>query len=416
MQASHHTPRNHVRNQSTDTLAYDGGLEKVRRPIRGRRSHLFSAATVFAVLALMLVGCGPDEDDGKPRLTSTSLSGGGTSVGGTGGSPAGGGGAGPATCTNEVHDGDETDEDCGGPNCGPCEAGKGCLNPTDCISLVCADETCQAASCNDGVTNGDESDTDCGASCPSLCNLGQSCDSFNDCLSGNCDSNQCSCQDEMDEAPAPGGGAYCIDKTEVVYEDYELFYAANPPLSTQSAECQWNTDYTPSIDWPSLDKHKPVVGINWCEAQAYCTWRGKRLCGRIGGGANPFSSHADASESQWYNACSAQGNNTYPYGNAYAADSCNGADKGTQATIDVQNTAGAPVTDPPCFGGTPDLWQMSGNVAEWEDSCDDATGSNDNCRVRGGSYMSADMDLTCSADSAAARSFTSGVIGFHYCI
>jgi hypothetical protein len=36
-----------------------------------------------------------------------------------------------------------------------------------------------------------------------------------------------------------------------------------------------------------------------------------------------------------------------------------------------------------------DLYNMSGNVAEWENSCDERTGE---CLVRGGSRMSLDAD------------------------
>jgi formylglycine-generating enzyme required for sulfatase activity len=42
---------------------------------------------------------------------------------------------------------------------------------------------------------------------------------------------------------------------------------------------------------------------------------------------------------------------------------------------------------------------MSGNVWEWEDSCDAASGDSDTCRVRGGSFSSSPELLKCSADS-----------------
>ena len=32
------------------------------------------------------------------------------------------------------------------------------------------------------------------------------------------------------------------------------------------------------------------------------------------------------------------------------------------------------------------VYDLSGNVWEWEDSCDGTTGSNDLCRLRGGSF------------------------------
>jgi len=43
----------------------------------------------------------------------------------------------PSTCTNGVHDGNESDVDCGG-GCGPCQSGGGCSADADCASdLVC---------------------------------------------------------------------------------------------------------------------------------------------------------------------------------------------------------------------------------------------------------------------------------------
>jgi formylglycine-generating enzyme required for sulfatase activity len=38
-----------------------------------------------------------------------------------------------------------------------------------------------------------------------------------------------------------------------------------------------------------------------------------------------------------------------------------------------------------CAGGVTNLYQMSGNLAEWEASCENTT-SGARCRVRGGSY------------------------------
>ena len=53
---------------------------------------------------------------------------------------------------------------------------------------------------------------------------------------------------------------------------------------------------------------------------------GKRLCGKIGGGPNAYADWANANGSQWYNACSCGGTETYPYGNAHQSQTCNGTD------------------------------------------------------------------------------------------
>lgn len=67
-----------------------------------------------------------------------------------------------AHCTNGVKDADETDKDCGGANCPPCDPGRACLIPPDCVSLICAGGTCTAPSCTDHKQNGDETGVDCG--------------------------------------------------------------------------------------------------------------------------------------------------------------------------------------------------------------------------------------------------------------
>src|SRR5262249_24522179 len=147
------------------------------------------------------------------------------------------------------------------------------------------------------------------------------------CSSDSCSSGVCVCPSHMVEAPVIGGGSfYCIDVTEVSYSDYLTFYDANPSIANQPAECSWNTTWTPSNAWPPAHTALPVSYVNWCQALAYCTFEGKTLCGQIGGGAVLFGDLVDAHQDQWFNACTAQGNFTYPYGKTYSATECNGAD------------------------------------------------------------------------------------------
>jgi hypothetical protein len=57
----------------------------------------------------------------------------------SGGAP--GADAGTGSCSNGVTDGDETDVDCGGAVCSPCNNGKKCKAATDCVSGNCAART-----------------------------------------------------------------------------------------------------------------------------------------------------------------------------------------------------------------------------------------------------------------------------------
>ena len=64
----------------------------------------------------------------------------------------------------------------------------------------------------------------------------------------------------------------------------------------------------------------------------------------------------------------------------------------------------------------PSLYHMSGNVREWEASCDAALGSSDQCRARGGSYLSDAIELMCGAPVAEARDHTAADLGFRCCL
>lgn len=145
--------------------------------------------------------------------------------------------------------------------------------------------------------------------------------------------------------------------------------------------------YVPSSGWPATGKDNyPVVYVDWCDAYAYCKWAGKRLCGKIGGGANGFNDYANATLDQWYNACSAGGARTYPYGNTYVGTACVGWDydgvPGYQSTTDQTRAVGSATG---CEGGYPGIFDLSGNVWEWEDSCNGSNGAQDRCSLRGGS-------------------------------
>ena len=55
----------------------------------------------------------------------------------------------PASCSDNVQNGDETDKDCGG-SCAPCDVGKHCTVPTDCNLGTCDATKCRlAAQCDE---------------------------------------------------------------------------------------------------------------------------------------------------------------------------------------------------------------------------------------------------------------------------
>jgi hypothetical protein len=92
----------------------------------------------------------------------------------------------PLHCNNGTKDGNETDVDCGGPDCFPCGTGKECANHNDCFSQDCLTGHCAAPTCADGFQDGAETDVDCGGGTCAPCGDGRICLLPSDCESGVC--------------------------------------------------------------------------------------------------------------------------------------------------------------------------------------------------------------------------------------
>jgi formylglycine-generating enzyme required for sulfatase activity len=207
---------------------------------------------------------------------------------------------------------------------------------------------------------------------------------------------------------------FCVDSTEVTQDQYRAWLATNPSTAGQPVECAFNTDFAPLgscsassvvCQWDTGNcNDAPQVCVDWCDARAFCQAVGKRLCGSPSGGAAEYD---DASAGQWRAACGG----LYPYGDTYVQDTCH----------DQGGVAGAVRvgTHPECvvWHGARAVYDLSGNAAEWEDSCSAALGGADECRARGGSFLDTAASLTCEAlpNPPLRRDSASSMVGFRCC-
>ena len=203
--------------------------------------------------------------------------------------------------------------------------------------------------------------------------------------------------------------SYYIDSTEVSKAQYDVFLAAKAngtDTSGQIPECSWNKSYVPVGD--AIDKPRPIVNVDWCDATAFCAWADKRLCGAIGGGALAAADVNDTVKSQIYLACAGASNERYPYGGfAFQADYCNVYFSGSMADVGSFEN---------CEGHYDGIFDLLGNAAEWIDSCDTAGGADhalDECQVVGGSYLR--EDYKCESHTTSARGVGADPFGFRCC-
>lgn len=202
----------------------------------------------------------------------------------------------------------------------------------------------------------------------------------------------------MVEVSAGGGVTYCIDATEVTNAQFDQFVratdggwpgdAGRPPLCYNRVD---GTTCSPAEADPVARPNHPVPCVIWCDAFAYCAWAGKRLCGRIGGGSLPADSQNEVGVAQWFHACSSGGAHKWTFGDVYQKNACNDLSHSLlDASFEYTPVGSMPDCHPPSPPYAP-IVDMTGNVSEWEDSCDAGQ-----CAFRGGDTHSNFPTDTCS--------------------
>lgn len=207
------------------------------------------------------------------------------------------------------------------------------------------------------------------------------------------------------------GTDFCIDSTEVTAAQYAEF-VASPETKPGPPDCEWkgNTYNAPV----PLDPEHPVRSVDHCDARAFCVWAGKRLCAGVGE-AQVWST-SNALESEWLFACSHGGALEYPYGPGLQEGLCSFLVPEDGAGGEGQGAVRRVDADAGCEGGFDGVFDMTGNVWEWIDSCDpgDAGPESDGCYFMGGAYGQP-ADTVCSYRSAFRRDRTEPDVGLRCC-
>jgi formylglycine-generating enzyme required for sulfatase activity len=202
---------------------------------------------------------------------------------------------------------------------------------------------------------------------------------------------------------------FAIDAREVTVGQFAAFKATQP-TDVAFPDCPGKTALGPNAKGTcsgSTDQDQPVTCVDWCDAKVYCAAAGKRLCGKIGGGRPVAGTENDPTVDQWARACMGDKGSRWPYGGQAQTQACNTAEAARGSAVSVGSYA-------QCVGGAPDLFDMSGNVDEWEDACVARAGGAE-CLLRGGSFKHPVTESSCDYLLLSAVTSTYDDVGFRCC-
>ena len=161
-------------------------------------------------------------------------------------------------------------------------------------------------------------------------------------------------------------------------------------------------DQVSGLLWAASDNG---ADVSWSEAEAACAAQGKRLC----------------TEQEWQLSCEGPLGYSYPYGNTFDPQACNGRAYDPDCTPPDDNyvlATGTPYGCPApmttaCIGDYLTV-DMSGNLMEWTST--DVGSATPMNRVRGVSFENIGAGMTCQfAFISAEAEFRYNDLGFRCC-
>lgn len=208
---------------------------------------------------------------------------------------------------------------------------------------------------------------------------------------------------------------FAIDVTEVTRAQYAAWLTNDFGATRQSPQCDWNDDFAPDPECMARPEvcqgadcgAHPQPCVDFCDAAVYCRSIDKQLCGGLSGGPTAM----DGSDSLLRLACSSNDAYDLPYGESIQSGACNDQTANSQATVPVASLE-------TCQSPTPDyagIYDLVGNLREWEDNCLTADGSMDVCNPRGGTFGISAAAPFCSQTTYAERGAFDPQIGFRCC-
>ena len=180
----------------------------------------------------------------------------------------------------------------------------------------------------------------------------------------------------------PGATKFCMDKTEVSRAQYDEFVKSGTTPAAKHSECANNLERAPverclALENPCAGEScssRPQVCIDYCDAEAYCSWAGKTLCGTDDGKELTKPLLQTEWNVVWQRACRGLTSSTdkgtkFPYGNEFRPSVCNTSEReGTGCNKSSKTCTPLPVgTLPECKGAGPysETLDLMGNVAEF---------------------------------------------------